>query len=265
MAFSVNTPVGDGVTKQFAVNFVNGLFSRDNVHVFVEGEVDGLGEPIERSFTWINDGLIELDGAAPGNGRVVEIRRIMDKDEPAVDFEDGEILTEATADRGLDHLLNSIHELLDGYGFSSLRTSINMNDNPIIGLEDSGDGSSAIRRDSVIALINAQSSGYTTRRREDRKTASSGQTVFNLADITYVPGINNIQVYINGVAQVSGIDYIETDSTTITFTSGLVAGDYVDIYANEVLGATAGASGSFTALSGETITVQGGIITSIES
>lgn len=115
MAFSVNTPIGDGVTKQFAVNFTNGLFSRDSVHVFVEGEVDGLGEPVERTFTWINDGLIELDGPAPAYGAAIEIRRVMDKTGPAVDFRDGEILTEGNLDRSLAQLLNILHELLDGY------------------------------------------------------------------------------------------------------------------------------------------------------
>lgn len=115
MAFSVNTPVGDGSTKHFAVNFTNGLFSRDSVQVFVEGEVDGLGEPIERTFTWIHDGLIELNGDAPGVGVVVEIRRVMDKTGPSVDFRDGEILTEGNLDRSLAQLLNILHELLDGY------------------------------------------------------------------------------------------------------------------------------------------------------
>jgi len=149
MAFSVNTPVGDGVTKQFAVNFTNGLFSRDSVHVFVEGEVDGLGEPVERTFTWINDGLIELDGAAPGAGVVVNIRRIMDKNGPAVDFADGEILTEATADRGLDHLLNSIHELIDGYGFGSIRTDMNLNGNLIRNLGEPTEPTDAARLSDI--------------------------------------------------------------------------------------------------------------------
>jgi hypothetical protein len=156
MAFSVNTPVGDGTTIQFAVNFVNGLFSRESVSVFVDGEVDGLGDPITRSFTWINDGLIELDGAAPGDGVSIEIRRIMDKTEPAVDFQDGEILTEETADRGLDHLLNSIHELLDGYGFENVQTDIDMNGNSILNLATSVDASAAVSRGEAIALIDAQ-------------------------------------------------------------------------------------------------------------
>lgn len=131
MAFSVNTPVGDGVTKQFSVSFTNGIFSRDNVFVFVDGELDVGGEPLARPFTWINDGLIELTGTAPAAGVVVRIRRIMDKTQPVVDYVDGSILSEKNMDESLDHLLNTMHEVLDGYGFGDIQTDINMNGNVI--------------------------------------------------------------------------------------------------------------------------------------
>jgi len=131
MAFSINTPIGDGSTTQFAVNFVNGIFSRDNVTVFVDGEVDGLGDPVPRAFTWLSDGLIELSGAAPAAGVVIRIRRIMFKDAPIVDYEDGEILIEATLDKSNDQLINLIQELLDGFGFENIQTDINLNGNKI--------------------------------------------------------------------------------------------------------------------------------------
>ncbi len=62
----------------------------------------------------------------------------------------------------------------------------------------------------------------------EKFTASAGQTVFNLAN-TYSPGTNQIEVFINGVFQVPPENYIETDSDTITFTSGLTAGDFVTV------------------------------------
>lgn len=126
MAFSVNTPVSDGITKQYAVTFTNGIFNRNNVKVFVQDDVDGGGNQLERSFTWINDGLIELDEVAPA-GKVVTIRRIMDKTAPAVDFVDGAILDEQNLDEQSDHLLNTMHEVLDGYGAESIQTDIDMN------------------------------------------------------------------------------------------------------------------------------------------
>lgn len=57
-------------------------------------------------------------------------------------------------------------------------------------------------------------------------TATSGQTVFNLSN-PYILGINGIGVFINGVLQHSPNNYTETNATTITFTSGLDAGDEV--------------------------------------
>ncbi len=228
MAFSVNTPVGDGVTKQFAVNFTNGLFSRDSVHVFVEGEVDGLGEPIERTFTFINDGLIELDGAAPANGATVEIRRIMDKNGPAVDFADGEILTEATADRGLDHLINSIHELLDGYGFSSLRTAINMNSNPITGLEDVIlDPTSAVSRAGATALVEQ------ILQAADLTPGGGVGYLDTVAELKNTSGLfDGQQVFVLGVSDSSGLIHVYWDSTSTA------TADDVDVFS--VAGAGAG-------------------------
>lgn len=62
----------------------------------------------------------------------------------------------------------------------------------------------------------------------EKFTATEGQTVFDLAT-SYTPGTNQLQVFINGVFQVPPENYIETDSDTITFTSGLVAGDFVTV------------------------------------
>jgi len=64
---------------------------------------------------------------------------------------------------------------------------------------------------------------------KETQTAIAGQTVFTLTSITYVPGSGNLFVYINGVKQIEGASnaYTETDPTTVTFTSGLDAGDEV--------------------------------------
>lgn len=58
-------------------------------------------------------------------------------------------------------------------------------------------------------------------------TATAGQTVFTLSGFTYVPGENMIDVYVDGVNQVSGTAYTETNSTTITFSEGLHVGAVV--------------------------------------
>lgn len=62
----------------------------------------------------------------------------------------------------------------------------------------------------------------------EKFTATQGQTIFNLAN-SYTPGQNELQVYINGAYQNTPENYTESSSTQITFTSGLDAGDFVNI------------------------------------
>lgn len=58
-------------------------------------------------------------------------------------------------------------------------------------------------------------------------TATAGQTVITTP--SYTQGNNTIQVYVNGFKVISGTDYTETSTTSITFTSGLTLGDEVEI------------------------------------
>jgi len=56
-------------------------------------------------------------------------------------------------------------------------------------------------------------------------TATGGQTLFTTP--TYVQGLNQIRVFINGVRQNNVTDYVETTSSSITLTSGATASDNV--------------------------------------
>lgn len=55
-------------------------------------------------------------------------------------------------------------------------------------------------------------------------TATQGQTVFTIG-FPYVVGGNSLQIFVNGSKQISGLNYNETNTTTITFVDGLNAGD----------------------------------------
>ena len=61
---------------------------------------------------------------------------------------------------------------------------------------------------------------------ESSATATAGQTVFTVS--SYTVGNNSLKVYVNGSKQIVTINYNETNSTTITFLSGLNAGDVVE-------------------------------------
>lgn len=58
------------------------------------------------------------------------------------------------------------------------------------------------------------------------QVATGGQTAFSLAE-SYTPGIGALSVYVNGVRMALSHDYLETNSTLVTFTYPLAAGDRV--------------------------------------
>lgn len=76
-----------------------------------------------------------------------------------------------------------------------------------------------------ITGVNSNFVNYTVQ--EEVITATAGQTVFNLSTINYTPGTNSLSVYIDGVNQYVGDSYLETDSDTVTFTSGVHVGAQV--------------------------------------
>lgn len=62
----------------------------------------------------------------------------------------------------------------------------------------------------------------------EAQTATENQTVFNLQNITYRTGYDDLQFLINGIAQVpESSSYTENSTTRITTSSGLTAGDRV--------------------------------------
>jgi hypothetical protein len=58
-------------------------------------------------------------------------------------------------------------------------------------------------------------------------TATQAQTVFSLTTVSYTPAANTLSVFVNGSKQILTTNYAETNSTTVTFVSGLNVGDLV--------------------------------------
>jgi len=61
---------------------------------------------------------------------------------------------------------------------------------------------------------------------ESTATATAGQTVFT--GLNYTTGNNSMKVFVNGSKQIVNVNYTETNSTTITFSTGLNVGDVVE-------------------------------------
>jgi hypothetical protein len=76
-----------------------------------------------------------------------------------------------------------------------------------------------------ITGVNSNFINYTAQ--EEVQTATAGQTVFTLTTMNYAPGTNSLTVYIDGVNQYVGDSYLETNSSTVTFTSGVHVGGEV--------------------------------------
>lgn len=77
---------------------------------------------------------------------------------------------------------------------------------------------------------------------QEIQTATAGQTVFTLTTMAYLPGTHSLSVFVDGVNQYgpgASYAYEETNSTTVTFASGLHAGAEVKFSTTQLQGAGA--------------------------
>ena len=98
--------------------------------------------------------------------------------------------------------------------------------------------------------INSNFVNFTNK--QELQTATAGQTVFNLATMQYQPGTNSLTVFVDGVNQYgpgAQYAYVETDSDTVTFVSGLHVGASVKFTTSQ-LNTSAGQTASQVAFTG---------------
>jgi hypothetical protein len=78
--------------------------------------------------------------------------------------------------------------------------------------------------DNIVG-INSNFVNYTAQ--QEIQTATADQTVFTLTTMQYLPGTNSLSVFVDGVNQYgpgAQYAYVETNSTTVTFVTGLHVG-----------------------------------------
>ena len=107
--------------------------------------------------------------------------------------------------------------------------------------------------------INSNFTAYSLQ--EQTFTATQGQTVFTLTGISYVPGTNNLSVFVNGSKQIVTTNYLETSSTVVTFLTGLNVGDVVDFITAISTSTTATSSNNISYTQGGT----GSITTNVQA
>ena len=224
MSFSINTVTSDGAETQFPISFTNGIYDRNNVKVYVQDDVDGTGNPLERSFTWINDGIIELDVAAP-IGKTVTIQRVMNKNEPDVNYVDGAILDESNLNQSLDQLLAIQHEVLDGVGIKAFNQDIDMNGYKLTNLGQGTQNTDGVNLAQLNSAISGAGPNPSTRQYENQQGSDATGATFTLIGMTYVVGTNDLLVEYNGQVLIVDKDYIELSTTEVQM---LVLFDAVD-------------------------------------
>jgi hypothetical protein len=62
---------------------------------------------------------------------------------------------------------------------------------------------------------------------QEYQIATQGQQIFTVG-FTYTPATNSLRVFVNGSKQALTLNYVETNSTTVTMTGKLNAGDIVE-------------------------------------
>jgi hypothetical protein len=152
MALSKYTVLGDGVKTQFAVTFTLGYISKTDVQVRVNDEIDGGGDPLYRTLTWITDELVDV-GAAPGVGETVVFTRTVANNAPIHDFVDGAQVIEQNLDENQKQAIMLAHEAQDGRFTTAAEDNRDMGGNRIINLGDPVDDADAIAKAWAIANL----------------------------------------------------------------------------------------------------------------
>lgn len=105
MALSQIFYTGDGVTRQYVVNFALGYLDQSEVTATVNG--------VDVTFTWMQDNVASIV-PPPDIGAAVVFTRTVPKDNLYVDFEDGAVQTGENLNNAQKQALMAVHEVMDG-------------------------------------------------------------------------------------------------------------------------------------------------------
>lgn len=150
MALSFVQYLGDGATDTFNIPFP--YLSQGHIQVKIDGVLDN-------NITFLTSATVQTS-SIPGNGAIVEVRRVTPNETPLVDFTDGSLLSEEDLDRFALQTLYVMQETLDaGQGKLGLDTAINQWDadgKRITNLADGIDPTDALTRNQVPQLSDIQ-------------------------------------------------------------------------------------------------------------
>jgi hypothetical protein len=134
MAFSRITYTYTGQTT-FAINFTLGYLEESHVTCQVNNEVDGSGDPVYRSLTFVTEGTVSVGGAALETDDKLVFQRTTPKTELENDYQNGALMIESNFDNSFKQAVMIAHEALDGR-LASFEQELDMNSLSIINLAD---------------------------------------------------------------------------------------------------------------------------------
>ena len=79
----------------------------------VNNEIDGGGDPVYRTLTFVSEGIVDIGGTVPGVGEPIKFTRVTPVSTAVNDFEDGVGLTAAALDAGFEQVIFGIQEAQD--------------------------------------------------------------------------------------------------------------------------------------------------------
>jgi len=120
----------------------------------------------------------------------------------------------------------------DGSSPNQMEADIDMNSNRLLNLPD------AITGSEPLTFQQYQEGGATVNGfRKETQVATDGQTVFTASTVQWVPGVDNLVVFLDGVMQGAG-NYSIDSRTQITFTEGVPLNTRVDFLVMNIAGNT---------------------------
>ena len=141
MAFSRITYSYSGQTT-FAINFTLGYLDESHVTARVNEEIDGQGNPVYRTITFITTGTCSISGTWE-SGDTVVFQRTTPKNILQHDYQNGALLIESNLDESNKQAIMIAHEALDGR-LETVEGNLNMGSNKITNLADGVADSDAV-------------------------------------------------------------------------------------------------------------------------
>jgi len=193
MAFSIIQTTATGSSNTFPINFTLGFNNRNEVTCQVNNEVDGLGAPVYRTLTWINDGMVTVEPAASliPAGQPVVFKRTIVKTALIHDYANGEAIEESNLDESNKQNLMAIHELFDGRFTSAFQQDLNMGVHKIKNLVDGIDPQDAVTFNQLNNISGGAGNGLYldvtgTQAQDDSLLWSTSATKFIRRSLSYL-------------------------------------------------------------------------------